>query len=424
MFNEGTSTTALRSLTRFTLAGAARAAQRSTIITVAMVVLVIGSSPEPLLLLRELGLEMAATDHPPDGGVVLVLLAFALARQSSRRLLIGIGGWARSLPVSGISHRRATALGLLATMTPAIVTGALAVLAVPLVLGGRLSLLKVMGLPLAFLAAALAATPARRGWFSRPLAGVAALLLPLGGVSAFAAGVVALIVSERFAGSIDTGRVSLVRDGSRGGRQLAIRVAARAIGWRLAAVMVLPLIILGFGWLYRTNNQLSPDEAEPSIRLTLLIAEAVGVTLLSDVLLLQRPAWPWLRSLPLSSIRRVVGDATLLAIPAVASCLIIAPFHFTAAAFGVSAIPVIASFAAGEVYRGRHRLSRAGGTVAAFATLVVTAISLWPWLALVSLAIAPLIALWASRLERRLSVSVWQELHHNPDADSLVASGA
>jgi hypothetical protein len=417
------STRAFRAVTRFTIAGAARAAQRSTIITLSIVLLAIGSSPTPLALVRELALELGAVGHPADGGQILVLLAFALARQSSHRLLVGTGAWGRSLPVSGVVHRRATAMAMLAIMIPPMLAALLAVLAVPLMSGGRISPLKVVGLSIAFVAAALAATPSRRGVIARPLAAIAAFLFPSGNWMGVVTAVACLALSEVVAGSTAVGRVVLVRDGRRVGRDLVARVGLRAMGWRLVGACIPPLIVLGFGWLYRVNNALTPDEAEAPARLTLLIASSLGIVLASDLLLLRRPTWPWLRSLPLASLERVVVDAALVALPAVVATLLVAVVDLSAALFGACALPIIACYAAGEVHRGRHRLSRAGGVVAAFASLVATALMLRPWLALVALVAAPLVALWSARRERRATATRWEELHHDPHADSLAATG-
>ena len=100
------------SLFRFHLAGGGRVASRNAIASISVIIIVLGSAPDPLLWLRFLALGVAGSGVGSGPLIGLTLIAYALARDGVKRLTLGLSGWTRSLPVDGVQHRRGVMYGL------------------------------------------------------------------------------------------------------------------------------------------------------------------------------------------------------------------------------------------------------------------------------------------------------------------------
>jgi len=413
----------LISLTRFQLVGGARVASRNAIATVGAVIIVLGSAPDPLVWLRFLALGTAAAIAGSGPLIGLAVIALGLARDAVPRLTLGLGGWTRSLSASGVDHRRAVMLGLPIIQLPLAAAVIVAAVLTRAAYHTPLSLPKLLGAPLAFVAAGGAFIPSRRGIVSAPMFVAATLLATLGRWPTFVLSLVLFVAADvcagplRFRGS----RVAVPTPGVPGSLRM-YRFTWRAIGWRLAAPLPMPALALAAAWFYTRNNELAGAELGFVARLWSIIALVLYVGAVADLVVTRRPTWPWIRSLPWSSTARTIDDVIALGAPAVIVALaagIVEPASVVAA---LAALPPVAALAALLLHGARRRLTRVSGPLLVAGALLATAVAFAPWVAAVALAATPLIVRVAAGRDRATITTGWKELHHEAAGDSLAWS--
>ena len=141
----------------FHIGGGARVASRNAIATISVIIIVLGSAPDPWVWLRFLALGVAGAGFGSGPLIGLAAIATALARDAVPRLTLGLGGWTRSLPATGEQHRRAVVYGLPIIQLPLVVSALLAALLTVVAFRIPLAWPKLAGLPVALLAAGAAA---------------------------------------------------------------------------------------------------------------------------------------------------------------------------------------------------------------------------------------------------------------------------
>jgi len=97
----------------------------------------------------------------------------------------------------------------------------------------------------------------------------------------------------------------------------------------------------------------------------------------------RRPAWPWSRSLPWSSARRVGADALILGAHALPLVLLAAWIHPTALV-ALAILPFLAVRAAGAMRRAPERRTGAAGEIVMEGALLAALVALLPWTALLA----------------------------------------
>jgi hypothetical protein len=262
--------------------------------------------------------------------------------------------------------------------------------------------------------------PVERPLLARPLALAAAFLAVSGEGAQLAAGLALLIAADLVAGELPrhatAGTPISVRGrlGSLQGadRVVELRIAWRALKWRLLSSWTAGLLPLGAAFLFVTNNPLAPQH----VRLAALLGGASAVVFLmadlGEALGVRRPAWPWIRSLPWSADRRVRADAALLAAHALPLLAVTAKIDWVAAVAVLAITPWLAARAAGAVRRAPERRTGASGEILIEGFLLAAAVALLPWLSLLALAGTPWALRVAAERERAQKVSRWLELHH------------
>jgi hypothetical protein len=399
--------------------------------------------------------------------LLLLGVALSLAGFAAPRVVTGLAGWLRHLPATGASHRRAAVLAIAVAQAPMFLLIAL-LAAVPRLTGSAATsdaAVRWAGLPLIALAAAfavlaargaatavpgaappsgMAALGARRGAAVLPAALAAGLCAGLGSWTAIAAALALLAFADLAAGSLQRSPASrswtveitattagtattMTKGPRRSAAALTARIAWRAVGWRRTAaafgIAAPPLAAAAF-FLHNNPPPLVSLQEQAGAALlgggtacALLLAHVAGL------LATRRPAWPWARTLPWSSRRRVLSDAAFLAalcLPLAAAAACLRP---AALAPLLATLPFLALRAAAALRRSPENRVGAMGAVLAEGLLVAGALALLPWLALAFLAAAPWAARDGAARERRLKVSRWMERHHLSAGDPASWSG-
>ena len=350
-------------------------------------------------------------------GLLIALAAVAFASVAAPRVCRGLSGWMRHLPIHGRAQRRAALAAVVVAQTPLLLS--LAVFAwVATGFGKHLGgfFLDLLSLALCAPAAALVVLPVERPVAVRPLALAAAVAVVSGGVLPLAAGALLLLAADLVAGELPRHGTAGTPIPARGlglpDGLLELRIAWRALKWRLLSAWIVGLLPLGAAFLFVTNNALAPRH----VRLAALLGGASAVVFLladlGEALGVRRPAWPWVRSLPWSADRRVRADAALLAAHALPLVVVTAQIDLLAAVAVLAATPWMAARAAGAVRRAPERRTGASGEVLMEGFLLAAAMALLPWLALPALAGTPWALRAAAERERAQKVSRWLELHH------------
>ena len=410
----------VNSLFRFHLAGGGRVASRNAIATISAIIIVLGSAPDPLVWLRFLALGVAGAGHTSAPLVGLTLIALALAFEAAPRLTLGLGGWTRSLPATATQHRRGVTYGLPIIQVPLAVAVVLAVGLTTLVWHAPLSWPKLLGAPVALVAAGAAAVPARRWFVAIPAFTASALLAAGGRWTTLAASVALYAGADLLAGGLrfPARRTTIAAPAGPGALPM-FRFTWRAIGWRLLAPLPMPVLALAAAWFYSRNNELGAADTAFVARLWSIIAVALYIGAVSDIVVSRRPSWPWIRSLPWSSAARALDDTIAVAVPAIPIALCTAVVDLRTTFVALAAVPPLAALATVLLHGARRRLTRVSGRLLVVGPLLATAVAFQPWVIVVAIAATPLLLRAAASRDRREMVTGWKELHHHAAGDSL-----
>jgi hypothetical protein len=410
-------------LFRFHLAGGARVASRNAIATIGLIIIVLGSAPDPWLWLRFLALGVAATGATSGPLVGLTLIALALARDAVPRLTLGVGGWTRSLPVGGVQHRRGVAYALPIIQLPLAAAVMIAAVLTAAAYHVPLSGPKLLGAPVALVAAGAAMVPSRRSLVSGPLFAASALAASLGHWTTLAASIGLFVVADLIAGPLrfPARRVAVAAPALPGTLRM-FRFTWRALGWRLLAPLPMPALALAAAWFYTRNNELTGTDLGFVARLWSVIALALYTGAVADIVVTRRPSWPWIRSLPWSSTARTVDDVIAVGAPGIIVALASGIVDPRTVVVALATLPAIAALAVLLLHGARRRLTRVGGALVIAGIVLGTVMAYEPMLSALALLATPLIVRAAARRDRREIVTGWQELHHDATGDSLAWS--
>ncbi|MBI3449310.1 MAG: hypothetical protein HY049_10395 [Acidobacteria bacterium] len=402
---------------RFHLGVGVRLASHAAAPLVGVAVAWVGLAEFPGDVLAAVAQGLAAPGSDPAASWTFAVVLLALATWAAPRVTTGLGGWIRHLPASATSHRRAALLALAASQLPAVVASAL--LAGGLVVFGHpVSLAKLAAIPLLAFGAATVALPVRRRALASAL-GAAAILLALSpGWMTLPAALAALAAADRLSGSIAPPALARRRRTFARAPLLAV-IAWRAVGFRTATALAIPIMVLGLAALFLANNAVTPAVASGAVRFGGLLAAAILMSGVAAEMGLRRPVWPWARSLPWSSSRRVAADALFLGVPALPLVLVAAVLDPPAALAVLATTPLLALRAASALRRAQSLRIGAMGVILVEGFVVAGLAGLVPWGALLFAAATPLALRAAARAERELPVSRWIALHHAAAGDPL-----
>jgi hypothetical protein len=406
-----------RALLAFHRGAGLRVALRASIIGVCVVLFVFGSSPNLAYTVYRFVLGVASTAAGPGSLQVLALLGFGLAVQAESRIRLGVKGWLLTLPASGTDHRRALWGALVLAQLPVLVTGLLCALVTVLGYREPLSPAKLVGLPLAVAGLAAAAVPSARGRVARPLALAAALLATLAAWWGVAAAAAALVAADRLAGPVRIARRPPRRRLFSAATGLLL--AWRALGPRAVVEAAVPTLLpLAGAFFFRANNPLAPATEALAARIGAGVAAAVYVAMLANALLLRRPPWPWVRSLPWSALRRVGTDAAALGLPGAWIVLAAAGADAGAAATAAAVLALSGCLAAGALRVAGERKTGAAGEVLLVGVPVAVLLAVYPLALPLGLAVGAGALALARRRDLAQRPTRWTELHHAAAGDS------
>jgi hypothetical protein len=354
-------------------------------------------------------------------GVACTLLASALAAWVAPRISLGVAGWLRHLPATGVDQRRAACAAMVIAQMPVL----LVIAASGLLTGydGVVSWARLAGLPVVAWGVSLA----RLGRY-RSGAGILALcaaccagtgwwwLLPV--AAALLAG------AESSAHAPEPIRIRKLRSSRfpvtpSSPFWLSIMISLRAVGWRWLTLLMVPAATILAGWFFLTNNQPSDWQADCAVRLVGGVGTVVLLSFMAEQLLTRRPPWPWVRSLPWTATARIAADAAMFGVTAGLVTVAAASLRAAALLPLAAALPYLALRAATAVRTGATRAGGAAGSLLAEGFLMTVLIALYPWSALLPVALVPLGLKLAAHAEQRQLVGHWQELVYLSAGDPL-----
>lgn len=370
------------------MAAGGRVALRANAIVAATVVFVFGQAPDGLPTLRRLVLGVVSSAAGWEGLEIFAAVCVALATAGLPRIMLGLSGWMRSLPASRAMHRWAAVFAVCASQAFCLAFALFSILLTIFVYHARLSPAKLAAIPVIVVAAAIIAVFTARQ-------------------------------QRRRAARARVKSWGFLR-GTRFGFAQWIRYSWAALP-RAAVVAsaMLPAIFIVFAYLIvRHNPDIPMSTAARTVRICGSLATAGIVGALSNLLLRDRPTWPWSRSLPWSSTQRVVADAIAIGLPASVAVATLLPLDALQTLSVLATIPPIAVVSAGALRAGATRQTGAAGEAVLGAVLALTAIALVSWFSLFVLATTPWLLRRAARRDRRIVSVRFAELQHSAAGDA------
>ena len=410
-------------LTKFHWSAGARVALRANAIVLGMVVFIFGSAPEALTTLRTFLLGVVGGGSRPGPRMLVAAIAAGFAGTAVRRVMLGANGWMRALPIGGRATWRAGVAALCMAQVAVATFIPLCVLMVSLVYHRPVSPSRIATLLLMIPAVAATVLPSR-GVFTRLIAAVSLAFAIIGtwgaslGCIAFLAFADGASPSIRSVRRRNTRRAAMPRRSS--ATAIWIRASYRAMRLEgVAAAAALPIILGSYAHFIARNN---PGIATSTVATVTRVAGALAVTAFTatqaNLVLRSRQPWPWARSLPWSSARRVAVDAVILGAPMVIVPLGLLEVNAVSALTVAALVPFGAATGAMALRSGARRQTGAAGETTIFMLTAGVAIALSAWLALLVLAAVPIVLRAAARRERDAATR-WSELHHDASGDPI-----
>jgi hypothetical protein len=372
---------------------------------------------EPAAFVTMIAVRLYAAHPPLVDYSGFALLAFLLPLSATPRLVHGLNGWMRHLPISGVANRRGLAAALIMVQLPLAAT----LLLLGLVARGKglAVLMPAVRLALLLMAGAAAAVPARKRSAAFALSagatGVLVTALPSPALSAVVAAAL-LAMADVVSGPLREARHT--SHWRTVGGLLDFRIALRALGLGIVGPYAASLVPIGAALLFIANNDPPPAISGGASRLGACMALTLGLSGITDQLLLRRPVWPWLRSLPASALGRVSIDSYVLAVLVLPILILAAAMNPIAALCALSIAPTLSFRAAACLRRERERKAASAGLLME-GTFISATVALLPMSCLFWLAFAPAALTAARQAELKLKPTRWVERHHLSAGDSL-----
>ncbi len=355
---------------------------------------------------------------PIESGLTLALVALAASAPSAPRLLAGLGGWMRSLPADGRAQRRLASLSVFISGLPLLlilVFFAVAVLADR----GTALVVRVSGLVILGWAAACFSLPVENRVLSRVFSGLAGILGPSGEPALLAGACFLVILADRFSGDLLAKKTRRPVHEGKNLRFLPWLIALRSLRFRLIPPYLVSMIVLAALVPFLKNNSFSPAVASAALRAVSSLSLAAFFALLSHFLALRRPIWPWARSLPWSSRRKILLDSLFLFLLA-SPLFIFVGQREPASGLAVACLSLLLALRASAAIR-EARASRLGpfGKVLGEGMILSLFLGLVSWSWVLILISTPGALILAERADRDEKAGCFEERHHLSAGDSL-----
>ena len=379
----------IRALIRFHMAAGGRVALRANAVVAAIFVFIFGSAPDGLATLRALVL---GTVSSARGWAVLAMFAgLPLAphqRRAAARVTLDSRAGCAASPRRAATNRLAAIVALSATQLVSVAWTAFAAVLTLAVYHAPLSVPKLLAIPVI-------------------IASVAAFVV---------------FTADRNLRRREPSRIGVWRwlRNTQFGFLHWIRFSWAALpGAAVFGSLILPTIFIAFAYMILLHNpDLPPAFAHRTVRMSGSLAVGALAASLSNALLRLRPAWAWSRSLPWSSLQRVIADAIAVGAPVCVAAATLLPLDGWNALAVLATVPAIAATSANALRAGATRQTGAAGEVVIVATIAGTLIALSPLLAIIPLFASPAIIHRAAQRDRRTISSRFAELQHDAGADA------
>ncbi len=359
----------------------------------------------------------------PLSGIFTFLICLIIANFASRRICLGICGWIRHLPGESTIQRRLAGFAVFIAQIPAI-----AILAVLARLAAKLytihALPYLVGLPLASLSCSFYVLSVKNKFASNFLASLAGIYLASNEWAFLAGGAILLIAADAVSGPL-----SIKKKPSRFRQHLKGTFFIGTINWRaLKLRLLLPYLLsfpfIGATQLFLANNDVSSLLAVRVIRFGGAMSLVVFCSILANMLASRRPPWPWLRTLPWSSEKRIIFDSAFAGLHLLPFLLIIGILNLKAIPPLAFVLPLFVFYSSYCIRRAPESRMGASGKILSLGVFCALLLSLFPLSSLFLLALTPFFFKIAIHAEKHQKVSRWLELHHLAAGDSLSWSGS
>ena len=349
-------------LLRLQAATGARLGLRLLIPLIAVAVIALGMQQYPAAAIGQLAASLAGPNPSVVVWAAVAVACFGVA--SWTRGLLGAveEGWLVHLPATRSDRRWAHFGGACLVQTPIAVAAVLLVLIETAATGPRALRFLPVGPAIACAAAAVSALPRHRRRAPESM-------------------------FEREASSMRLG--------------FAATVFARTAGTSVVEAWGVGAISLAATALFLRNNTLDGAATRLGATLGTGVATTSVLAVVGLALTKSRPSWPWARSLPVGSRRRVREDAVLLGVTAVPAVIVGTLLDPLSGSVVAATLPWLALRAAAAI-RGTAPAETRMTVYFAEGAAASGLIALVPWLSPVALACAPAALVVAARCDRQL----------------------
>jgi hypothetical protein len=351
-------------------------------------------------------------------GIISAAVCIFFARIAAGKVCSGLNGWIRHLPASQLSHRRMSLFAILVALLPILfILAFFSFFAFSA--SGKNPIAYFTGLFFVGISSAFCFIPIKRKTHIRALMVPASFLAGTGDWILLLLSIVLIITADRTAGSLFPARHPKRFRLSFRGIFFVSTLTWRSLRIRLMIPFIPVVLVLGLTYLFLVNNNFPLEISSTIVRLGAAAALVIFSSIFANLISIQRPPWPWSRSLPWSARQRILLDSFFLLSLAIPIFVLMGIWDFQSSLVLAAGFPSLALFSSGAIrLSSKDRLGPAGkilplGLMGAFS------LGLFPLMAPALLLLAPLLLISASNQDKKQEVSVLIQQRHTSEGDSL-----
>jgi hypothetical protein len=351
-------------------------------------------------------------------GLFTAAVCIIFARIAAVKVCSGLNGWIRHLPAGNLSHRRMSQLAILVAIFPVLII--LAVFSLfAFAASGDNGAVYFTGLIFVGLSSAFCFIPIKRKIYIRSLMIPAAFLAGTGNGILLLLSILLIITADRTAGNLYPARKTKYFRLSFKGLFFFSTLTWRSLGIRLLAPYFPALVFYGLIYLFLINNSFSSGVSSKIIRTGAGAALVIFSSVLSNMISIQRPAWPWSRSLPISCRQRIILDGFFLLCCVLPFFVVVGVWDFFSLLILAAGFPALALFSSGAVRQSSRDRYGPAGKILPLGLLGAFSLGLFPWTAPFFLLLIPVLLISSSNQDKEQKVSLMFKQRHTSAGDSL-----